>query len=55
MVNFGTRLPAGSKAQLGIRFGGKLTGSLLGVCQFFQMETHLLTVKILVLLQHLQS
>jgi hypothetical protein len=31
MANFGAALPVGSKVQLGIRFGGKLTGSLLGV------------------------
>jgi len=30
-AKFGTLLPVGSRAQLGIRFGGKLTGSLLGV------------------------
>jgi len=30
IVKFGSPLPAGSKAQLGVRFGAKLTGSLLG-------------------------
>jgi hypothetical protein len=34
IANFGATIPAGSKAQLGVRFGAKLTGSLLGVCLF---------------------
>ena len=30
-AKFGSKLPVGSKVQLGIRFGAKLTGSMLGV------------------------